>query len=149
MHAERVVRGCSVCNETRSGTLSLAGGETICRPCASRVGSFLQTAPESFLQELWSGAPPLDEDHNDVAGEEAPFAQLTPASDIQPHCDLAIAYAETGLDADAIREGAVALGENVPRHVAQRFFAWLFDPPRARPGALRAVAHRAFSRTPD
>jgi hypothetical protein len=74
------------------------------------------------------------------------IASEIPAGNAQAHADLAMAYAEMGLMADAFREAAIALRETAPRPVVRRVLGWLFDPAHARPDALavlRAMMNRS------
>jgi hypothetical protein len=58
----------------------------------------------------------------------------------QAHLDLAHAYGEMGLMADAIREAATALGEGARLTLASQALNWLFSPKRAHPDALPTIA---------
>jgi hypothetical protein len=67
------------------------------------------------------------------------IAREIPAGDAQSHADLAMAYGEMGLMADAFREAAIALRETAPRPIVCRVLAWMFDPAHARPEAVAVL----------
>ena len=121
----------------------------LCRhPCVTRVGRAILAAGPSVLAQLWPEALPVREAQGhipastDLNAEEvfasfkAGVAKQISADDAQTHLDLAVAYGEMGLRADAIREAAIALGERAPVPIANRAMKWLFAPGRASPDAL-------------
>ena len=162
--------GCCVCGVTRHGMLIVrATGEMICRPCGARLPALFAAASDEFLKWLWrgpsesSGPPPFLPAHAPVdllyaeihqarvahalATNDEVFAkfkagvdQTIGPDDTLAHCDLATAYFEMGLVADALREATYALPLDVEHQLAERMFNRMFDTERARPDALSVVA---------
>jgi hypothetical protein len=61
-------------------------------------------------------------------------------ADAVTHLNLAQAYGQMGLMADAIRQAAITLGEGTPLAVASRALNWIFSPDLARPDAMGTIA---------
>jgi hypothetical protein len=74
------------------------------------------------------------------AGFRAGVEKHIRSEDAQTHLDLAVAYGEMGLMADAVREAAIALGERAPIRIADQTLNWILSPERAHVDALPIIA---------
>lgn len=144
-----IVRGCAVCDVNRRDMLVVPSGELLCRGCASRVGSFIRQADAAWLGVFWppkdalplpSGGGPLSVDAEKVCAElkERVAATLSP-DDARAHYDLACAYAEMGLSADAVHEATFSLGDTVAFDRAQKVLDWMFDERHTRPDTFTRI----------
>jgi len=145
--------GCIICDGWRDDMIALADhGARICRPCVTRVGRAILSANPTVLGHLWpttssvgevsrGALPPEEVNAEEVfAAFKAGVEKQISADDAQTHLDLAVAYGEMGLIADAVREAATALGERASPTIATRAVNWLFAPGRAHPEALRTIS---------
>jgi hypothetical protein len=95
-----------------------------------------------FVPETRRVTPPsVDIDVEEVfAVFKAGVEKQISTDDASTHLDLAQAYGEMGLMADALRAAATALGERAPLTVASRALNCIFSPGRAEPDALPTIA---------
>jgi hypothetical protein len=127
--------GCFLCAARTDERIALAEqGVVICRPCVTRVSEAIVRASPTLVARLWRDAVPPPRDAN-----EASVMQEI-GDDAVVHFDLAVAYDQAGLVADAVREAARALGGKAPLAFTARVLSWLFARNRARPDAWPTIA---------
>jgi hypothetical protein len=143
--------GCLVCDAWNDEMISLVEHRAkLCRPCAANVGRTILATSATAVARLWPASPSATQPrrhtpptHVNVEEVFTAFkeglARHLSTDDAQSHFDLAVAYGEMGLMADAIREAVIAFGEGAPLPIASRALNWLFAPGRAHPDALRTI----------
>jgi len=167
--AARHVRLCLFCQRQSAPVAALPGKKAfLCIPCARRVGRFYLDGSEDKRGTVWRPLPapnpsPADEDSNEEPASEASGMRFDIAisevfsefkkgleraggQDPQLHADLAIAYREMGLIADAMKAAARALAlEGAPTvAVATQALALLLEPKMLNPGALEKLKLALF-----
>jgi hypothetical protein len=144
--------GCFICTAWNDEVIALEDhGVIVCRPCVTRVSAAILRANPHLVALLWPKAVLAPEPRSlEIAGGadanlKEVFEQFKTGvqqqigDNAQAHFDLAVAYDEMGLVADAVREAATALGAKAPLAFKTRVLSWLFARERARPDALAAI----------
>ena len=78
----------------------------VCEDCPTSLGQFFASATVATLKEIWTGLELGDAERARRGGARVP---LPPESDTGTMADLACAYSEMGLRADALEMAAGAL----------------------------------------
>ncbi|HSQ63766.1 MAG TPA: hypothetical protein VLM85_11155 [Polyangiaceae bacterium] len=100
---------------------------------------------EARMAHLSASHGPLAEEDRFAKFKQGVRNMVSP-NDVLAHCDLATAYKEMGLAADALREATVAFAPDVEHRFANWMFNMVFDPGTARPEAFLAVVARLRAR---
>jgi len=107
MTVEPITSGCILCDAAL-----LDPADLICNDCVARVVMFVSTASELELVGLWpilDAARPTDPSNEEDIAEAIVQGAAELNVNAQGHADLAAAFLEMGLLADATSEGVTAL----------------------------------------
>jgi hypothetical protein len=144
--------GCFICGDWKDEMINLLDHATVvCRPCATRVGRAILAMSPTAVARLWPVSPSVRETRRSAPSANVNVEEVYTAfkagmekhisvDDASTHLDLAQAYGEMGLMADALRTATTALGERAPLTIASRALNWIFSPGRAAPDALPTIA---------
>jgi hypothetical protein len=131
-----------------------ADGVHVCENCAARIGGLAQDAVG--VENIWSLTEPeprTDAKLPSARPSKGEFEETFPSfkegvsnaispDDAASHADLAVAYAEMGLRADALREAGIALTITSRSPVTQVALRVLFGSALMTPSGLRALQRR-------
>jgi len=140
-------RQCSFCQRPR--LYEPRRGVHVCERCAVRIGELAcdrgASASVWTIREQPASARPASS-RSDVeeafrSFKEGVAAEIA-ADDTRAHADLALAYAEMGLSADALREASLVLGRAADVDATETALRAVLSPSLVKPSGLRELKRR-------